>query len=133
MRASYPDVQIAPGPGDDRVSNDLPGAGMATVTAVHNTSFSLGAELGLGQGWRVTSELVRNLQHDASFGADASAADVAVFKQLHACTPDAWRHTGIGKVSRMVAPPAGQPTAERHGGECVVGQPERRVLKVGAP
>lgn len=84
---SYPFVPVAPGLGYYQVSDLLPGPGVTSVGKVHNTIFSLGAEIGLGQGWRITSEFVRNLQHDTHFGADASAGYVAVFKQIGASTP----------------------------------------------
>lgn len=85
--SNYPWVPLGPGLGYYQVNDSLPGPGVPTVTTVHNTIGSLGAEIGLGQGWRVTVEAVRNVQHDSPFGVDATAGYVAVFKQIHRLTP----------------------------------------------
>lgn len=83
----YPYVALGPGLGYYQVDESLPGPGIPRVGQVRNTIFSLGAEASLGQGWRITGEFVRNLQHDTAFGADTSAAYLALFRQIGAFTP----------------------------------------------
>lgn len=87
MVVDYPYVALAPGMGYYQVSNALPGPGTRTRARLSNTIFSLGAELSLGQGWRVSGEFVRNVQDDTAFGADATAGYVAVFRQIDRLTP----------------------------------------------
>ena len=180
----FPFVPLGNGLGYYQVDENLPGPGIPRVDRVRNTIFSLGAEAGLGQGWRVSGEFVRNLQHDTAFGADTSAAYVALFRQVGAFTPYVslagqrarqaafdwydrltahplpavvpgaaqinaaqrvaaesywvtdqqslalgssyaltpqvklkaeWLHTRIGRISRMVDAPAGEPTPRRTG------------------
>lgn len=181
---TFPYVALGNGLGYYQINENLPGPGVPRVARVRNTLFSLGAEVGLGQGWRVTGEFVRNLQHDTSLGADTSAAYVALFRQIGGFTPYAslsgqvsrqatfdwydrltanplpavvpgaaqinalqriaaesfwvssqhslalgssyalspqvklkaeWLHTRIGRVSRMVDAPAGEPTPQHTG------------------
>lgn len=83
----YPYVPLGPGLGYYQVDESLPGPGIPRVAQVRNTIFSLGAEVGLGGGWRISGEFVRNLQHDTAFGADTSAAYLALFRQIGAFTP----------------------------------------------
>lgn len=180
----YPFVPLGPGLGYYQVDENLPGPGIPRVRQVRNTIFSLGAEASLGPGWRISGEFVRNLQHDTAFGADTSAAYVALFRQVDAFTPYVslagqrarqgsfdwydrltanplpeqipgaaqinaaqrvaaesywvtsqhslalgssyalspqvklkaeWLHTRIGRVSRLVDAPAGEPTPRRTG------------------
>ena len=87
MAVDYPYVALAPGLGYYQVSDALPGPGVVSRARIHNTLFSIGAEWSLGQGWRVTGEFVRDVQHDTVFGADATAGYLALFRQLDRLTP----------------------------------------------
>lgn len=87
VAASFPFVPLGNGLGYYQVDESLPGPGIARVARVRNTIFSLGAEAALGPGWRISGEFVRNLQHDTAFGADTSAAYLALFRQVGAFTP----------------------------------------------
>lgn len=83
----YPFVALGGDLGYYQVDESLPGPGIPRVDRVRNTIFSLGADVDLGRGWRVSGEFVRNLQHDTAFGADTSAAYVALFHRIGAFTP----------------------------------------------
>lgn len=87
VAVTYPYVPLGPGLGYYQTNPALPGPGISTVPKVSNTLLSAGAELSLGQGWRVTAEVMRNIQHDTQIGADATAGYVAVFKQMGPVTP----------------------------------------------
>ena len=87
VATDYPYVALGPGMGYYQVDPALPGPGVPTTNRAHNTLFSLGAEAGLGSGWRTMAEVVRNVQHDTPFGADATAGYVALFKQINRFAP----------------------------------------------
>lgn len=100
VAVTFPYVSLGPGLGYYQSNPALPGPGIPTVPKVSNTLVSAGAELNLGQGWRVTGEFMRNIQHDTEVGADATAGYVAVFKQMGPLTPYA---SVAGLRSRQLA------------------------------
>lgn len=87
LPVTFPYVPLGPGIGYYQVSNDLPGPGVPQVGRIRNTIFSLGGEVGLGSGWRVAGEYVRNRQHDTEVGSDTRGAYVALFRQMGPLTP----------------------------------------------
>ena len=79
--------QLGPGVGYYQVNNSLPGPGVPEVGSIRNTILSLGAEIGVGGGWRVAAEYVRNRQHDTELGSDTRGSYVALLRQVGDWTP----------------------------------------------
>ena len=87
FRVSYPFVAIAPGLGYYQTSAEMPGPGIPNVDSIRNALFTLGLEQGLGDGWRVAAEYVRNKQHDTEVGSDTHGGYLAVSRKLGPITP----------------------------------------------
>lgn len=145
MPVSYPFVTLGPGIGYYQISNAMPGPGVPTVSAVHNTVVSLGTEWSPGGGWRVAAEFMRNRQEDTELAFDAKAGYVALFRQFGRFTPYlsySWlgsRSSSIDWYRRLTTPtmPAGLPGAaqlnamQRVAGEAVLAA-DQRSQAVGA-
>ncbi len=115
IAVSYPFVTLAPGLGYYQVSDALPGPGLRSVKRIHNTVFTAGAELELGQGFTLNTELALNQQHDTELGASSSSGYLSLQKQIGSFTPyiswaklksDNTRLDGYERLSRNVLPAA---------------------------
>lgn len=84
---SPPYVTLAPGLGYYQVDAALPGPGVSTVSAFHNTILTLGAEHTFGDGWTVAGELARNIQHDIELGSDTLGGYLMVSRRVGHFTP----------------------------------------------
>lgn len=87
MTVRFPRVDLAPGVGYWQVDDALPGPGVVRIPSIENLLFTFGAELQLGNGWRVAGELGRARQFDTELGADATAGYLALFKSIDRFTP----------------------------------------------
>ncbi len=89
LSKTYPFVTLFPGVGYYQVDAAIPGPGIPTINNVPNNIIALGAEVGLGAGYRVTGEFARTYVTRA--GVDiANASDrgyVAVLKSVGKWTP----------------------------------------------
>ncbi len=83
----FPRVDVGPGIGYWKVSDQQPGPAIETTGPIRNLAFTGGAEWQIDPTWRVASEFVRMYQRDTEVGSDSKAAYVAVFKRLGAFTP----------------------------------------------
>lgn len=84
---SYPRVDLAPGIGYWQVSDLLPGPGVPTTDGIRNMVLTAGAELQLGQGWKVAGEIIRLRQSGTELGEDSLAYYLAAFKRIGDFTP----------------------------------------------
>ncbi len=83
----YPRVDLGPGIGYWQVDPSLPGPGVETTPRIRNLAVTAGAEWQFGEGWRLTGEVVRMIQHDTELGSDSKAGYLALFKRIGAFTP----------------------------------------------
>lgn len=87
MPVTFPYVDIMPGVGYYQTSNLMPGPGVAAADEIHSPVFSLGADVALGQGYRVMGEYVRRKVSNIVTGPDSQGAYLAVLKQVGAWMP----------------------------------------------
>jgi len=83
---TFPFVTLAPGIGYYQVDAALPGPGIPTVGSLTATLVALGADAGLGSGFRVIGELARTFVPDTDFSAASTRGYAALLKQI-----DNWR------------------------------------------
>ncbi|WP_374592265.1 hypothetical protein [Aquabacterium sp.] len=57
------------------------------VRSFTNDIFTVGLDLGLGNGWRVMTELERNIQHDIDIGANTIGGYVSLLRKVDKFTP----------------------------------------------
>ena len=87
MPVTFPYVAIMPGIGYYQTSNLLPGPGVRSETKIHAVVYTLGADVAVGNGFRVMGEYVRRDVPDISTGPDSQGAYLAVLKSIGAWTP----------------------------------------------
>jgi hypothetical protein len=87
LPVSVPFVQIAPGLGYFRVSEELPGPPIETVERLHNIVTTLGVDHQFGGGWRATAEIARNRQFRTNVGANTTGGYVALAREIGDFTP----------------------------------------------
>jgi opacity protein-like surface antigen len=80
-------VEVGPGMGYWKVSDQQPGPPMETAASIRNLAFTGGAEWQIDPSWRLAGEFVRMQQRDTEVGSDSKAGYVAVFKRFGAFTP----------------------------------------------
>ena len=78
-QATFPFVTLAPGIGYFQVDPSLPGPGIPTIPSEIGTVITLGAQVGLGSGFRVIGEFAQSL---ASPNTDISAASTRGYASL---------------------------------------------------
>lgn len=84
---TYPFVRIAPGIGYYQVDAELPGPGIPTIDRYDYRTLTLGADLQLGAGYRVVTELARSLVTQTQLSNQSKRGYIAVMKQLEKWTP----------------------------------------------
>lgn len=87
MEVTFPFVSIMPGVGYYQVSNDMPGPGVPKVNDVRSISYVAGAEIGLGDGFRLMGEYVRRDIRNIVTGPDSQAGYLALLKSIDDWTP----------------------------------------------
>lgn len=87
MPVSYPYVAMLPGVGYYQTTNLLPGPGVAGENDIHALVYTLGADVQLGNGYRVMGEYVRRDVRNIESGPDTQAGYLAVLKSIGAWTP----------------------------------------------
>lgn len=87
MPVTFPYVGIMPGVGYYQTSDLMAGPGVPVATKIHSPVFTLGADVSLGQGYRVMGEYVRRDVRNIATGPDSQGAYLAVLKQAGAWTP----------------------------------------------
>jgi hypothetical protein len=92
----FPRVELAPGLGYWQVNGALPGPGIPSVYAIHNTLLTAGMEWQIGQGWRLAAEGAKIVQRDTQLGVSMETGYLALFK-----TVDRW--TGYASAARMLS------------------------------
>jgi hypothetical protein len=63
------------------------GPTVPSVSRVHNTVYTLGADVALGNGYRLMGEYARRVIDDTKIGPDASGAYISLLKESGAWTP----------------------------------------------
>jgi hypothetical protein len=84
---SYPFVTLAPGIGYYQVTDTLPGPGVPTRDSLTVTVVTLGAEVGLGSGFRVIGELARTFIPDTDISVASTRGYVSLLKRVENWTP----------------------------------------------
>jgi len=87
MPVTFPYVAIMPGVGYYQTSNLVPGPGVSNETKIHAVVYTLGADVVVGNGFRVMGEYVRRDVRNISTGPDSQGAYLAVLKPIGAWTP----------------------------------------------
>lgn len=87
MPVTYPYVALMPGLGYYQTSDQMPGPGVPIENEIHSVVFSVGAEVALGQGYRVMGEYARRGVRNIDTGPDSQGAYLALLKQSGAWTP----------------------------------------------
>ncbi len=87
--SSYPFVSLLPGIGYYQVDPSLPGPGVGTTSAFHNTIITLGADVSLDSGFRVIGEFARTYlnQSNVDFANASSRGYVSLLKNVGKWTP----------------------------------------------
>lgn len=87
MPVTFPYVQFIPGVGYYQVSNLMPGPGVSNENNIHTAAYTLGADVAVGNGFRVMGEYVRRDVRNVSSGPDSQGGYIAVLKSVGAWTP----------------------------------------------
>jgi len=84
---TYPFVSVFPGAGYYQVSSNLPGPGIPTIDRYKYTTVTLGADISIGSGYRVISEVARSLVSETSFSTQSTRGYTSLQKRLDKWTP----------------------------------------------
>jgi len=87
MPVTFPYVAIMPGVGYYQTSELMPGPGVPISTRIHSPTYTLGADVAVGNGFRVMGEDVRRDVRNIATGPDTQGAYLAVLKPVGAWTP----------------------------------------------
>ena len=89
LQTRYPFVPVLPGVGYYQVDDSLPGPGVGTTNGIRNTIFTLGADVGVGAGFRVTTEFARTYvdQSDVDFANASNRGYASLQKNVGKWTP----------------------------------------------
>lgn len=87
MPVTFPYVSIMPGIGYYQTTNLLPGPGVSFADKIHVVAFTLGADITLGNDFRVIGEYVRRDVRNISTGPDSQGGYLALLKSIGAWTP----------------------------------------------
>lgn len=82
-----PTPPFPPGIGYYQTSNLIPGPGVLSENNIHSVAYTLGADVAVGNGFRVTGEYVRRDVRNVSSGPDSQGGYLAVLKSVGAWTP----------------------------------------------
>ncbi|MGB4497475.1 MAG: hypothetical protein WBI40_02150 [Methylococcaceae bacterium] len=87
MEVTFPFVTIMPDVGYYQVSNDMQGPGVPKVNEVRTISYVIGADIGLGDDFRLVGEYVRRDVRNIVTGPDSQGGYLALFKSFDNWTP----------------------------------------------
>jgi hypothetical protein len=87
IEVTFPFVEIMPNIGYYQVSNDMPGPGVQKVNEVRTISYVVGADIGLGEGFRLVGEYVRRDVRNIVTGPDSQGGYLALLKSFDDWTP----------------------------------------------
>jgi hypothetical protein len=84
---TFPFVALAPGIGYYQVDASLPGPGIPTSASLTATVITLGAQVGLGSGFRVVSEFALTLAPHTDVSTASTRGYASLLKQIDKWTP----------------------------------------------
>ena len=84
---TFPFVTLAPGIGYYQVDASLPGPGVPTIDKLTNTVVTVGAEVGLGSGFRFVSEFARTFVPKTDQSTASIRGYVSLLKNVDKWTP----------------------------------------------
>jgi hypothetical protein len=87
LPTTYPFVALAPGIGYYQVDASLPGPGIPTIPSATGTAMTLGAEVGLGSGFRVVSELALSFSSNSDISPASTRGYASLLKRVDKWTP----------------------------------------------
>ena len=88
LPTTFPFVSLAPGIGYYQVDDSLPGPGIPTVPSLIATVITLGAEVGLGSGFRVVGEFARTfVVPTTDFSTASTRGYASLLKRVDNWTP----------------------------------------------
>jgi hypothetical protein len=84
---SYPYVSLLPGVGYYQVNSALPGPGIPVIGQYGYRTFTLGADLDVGSGFRAIGEFARSYVSDTLFSTQSTRGYVALLRPINKWTP----------------------------------------------
>ncbi|MBS4097838.1 MAG: hypothetical protein KGZ83_13485 [Sulfuricella sp.] len=84
---TFPYVAIMPGVGYYQVADSLPGPGVPTTQNIDIGIVNLGADVGLGNDFRLAGEYVRRVVKNTDIGPDTQSAYLSLRKRIDKWTP----------------------------------------------
>ncbi|HQZ04521.1 MAG TPA: hypothetical protein PLJ46_01530 [Burkholderiaceae bacterium] len=84
---TYPFVSLFPGIGYYQVNAALPGPGIPTIDKYGYRTFTLGADLDIGSGFRAMGEFARSYVSDTLFSTQSNRGYVAILRPINKWTP----------------------------------------------
>jgi hypothetical protein len=84
---TYPFVPLAPGIGYYQVDDSLPGPGVPTMPSITGTVVTLGAAIGLGEGFRFVGEYAQSTFEDTDVSQASRRGYVSLLKRAGNWTP----------------------------------------------
>jgi hypothetical protein len=84
---TYPYVSLLPGVGYYQVNSALPGPGIPVIDQYGYRTFTLGADLDIGSGFRAIGEFARSYVSDTLFSTQSTRGYVALLRPINKWTP----------------------------------------------
>lgn len=84
---TYPFVSLFPGVGYYQVNSALPGPGIPAIDQYGYRTFTMGADLDVGSGFRATGEFARSYVSDTLFSTQSTRGYVAILRPINQWTP----------------------------------------------
>jgi hypothetical protein len=84
---TYPYVSLFPGIGYYQVNSALPGPGIPVIDQYGYRTFTLGADLDIGAGFRAIGEFARSYVSDTLFSTQSTRGYVALLRPINKWTP----------------------------------------------
>lgn len=84
---TYPFVSLFPGVGYYQVNSSLPGPGIPAIDQYGYRTFTMGADLDVGFGFRGLGEFARSYVSDTLFSTQSTRGYVAILRQINKWTP----------------------------------------------
>lgn len=87
FRVDFPYIEIMPGVGYYKVSNQMSGANLPEVEVVHTPVYTAAVDISLGYDFRLTGEYVRRNVRNIKIGVDTQGGYIALLKSIEKWTP----------------------------------------------